>query len=233
MRTARYKRAHSNNSSMKIIYLNPSKLEEVAAAAREAAKFLREGKIIIYPTDTIYGIGCDAQNNKAVEKIFRIKKREKNKPLSVIVENIEAINRITFFSVKTRKILEKFLPGPYTFILPGARNISRVLLAGGLNIGVRIPDSRVTQKIAEEFDGPVVTTSVNISGSEVLNDPFQMAEFFSRKREAPDLILDAGKSENFEPSMIIDLTRKHPQILRSGNRTAREVLELLDKLKEF
>lgn len=218
---------------MKIIYLNPSNPEEVESAAVEAAKFLREGKIIIYPTDTIYGMGCDAGNDAAVEKIFRIKKREKDKPLSVIVENIEAINRVTFFSVKTRKILEKFLPGPYTFILPGARNISRFILAGGLNVGVRIPDSLITQKIMEKFHLPLVTTSVNPSGAELLSDPFQMAEIFSRKREAPDLLLDAGKSENTEPSIIIDLTRSHPRIIRSGNRTAREVLELLDKLKEF
>lgn len=218
---------------MKIIYLNPNKLEEIEAAAEEAAVALNAGKIVIYPTDTIYGMGCDAQNDKAVEKIFRIKKREKTKPLSVIVENIEAVNGITFFSVKTRKILEKFLPGPYTFILPGARNISRALLAGGLNVGVRIPDNLITQKITEKFGRPLVTTSVNISGAESLNDPFQMAEIFSRKREAPDLLLDAGKSKNLEPSMIIDLTKKQPQILRSGNRTAREVLDLLDKLKEF
>jgi len=218
---------------MQIIYLNPDNQEEIELAAEEAAKVLREGKIIIYPTDTIYGMGCDAENDQAVEKIFRIKKREKNKPLSVIVKDIEAVNRISFFSVKTRKVLEKFLPGPYTFILPGARNISRLLLAGELNVGVRIPDSLVTQKIMEKFGRPLVTTSVNISGAESLDDPFQMAEIFSRKREAPDLLLDAGKSKNSEPSMIIDLTRSHPQILRSGNRTAREVLELLDKLKEF
>lgn len=218
---------------MKIIYLNPSKPEEVAAAAEEAAKFLRDGKIIIYPTDTIYGIGCDARNDKAVEKIFRIKKRERSKPLSVIVKNIESVNRVSYFSVKTRKILEKFLPGPYTFILPGAKNISAAALNGRNNIGIRIPDNAIIQKIAEEFDGPIVTTSVNISGEETLDDPFQMAEIFSRKREAPNLLLDAGRSGSAEPSMIIDLTRSHPQILRSGKRTAMEVLALLDKLKEF
>lgn len=218
---------------MKIIYLNPNQPEEVAAAAEEAAKFLRDGKIIIYPTDTLYGLGCDARNDAAVEKIFRIKKREKNKPLSVIVKSIDAAGSVAFVSVKTRKVLEKFLPGPYTFILPGVKKISPNALNGRIDVGIRIPDNQVIQRIVTEFDGPIITTSVNISGSEALRDPFQMAEIFSRKREAPHLLLDAGKNENSEPSTIIDLTRSHPQILRSGKRTAMEVLALLDKLKEF
>lgn len=218
---------------MKVIYLNPSKPEEIEAAAEEAAKFLRAGKIIVYPTDTIYGIGCDARNDKAVEKIFRIKKREKNKPLSVIVKNIDAIGKISFLDAKARKVLAKFLPGPYTFILPGAKNISAAALNGRNNVGIRIPDNVVVQKIIEKFEGPIVTTSVNVPGEEALSDPFRIAEIFSRKREAPHLLLDAGESGNTEPSMIIDLTRSHPQILRSGKRTAMEVLALLDKLKEF
>ncbi len=216
---------------MRIIYVDFEDAGKFDLAVSEAVKFLREGKIIIYPTDTIYGLGCDVLNEEAVKKIFEIKKRNIGKPLSVIVKDISKIKEIAFVDKEKEKVAASIFPGPYTLVLPGPRNIPKIIIGGQDSIGIRIPDNLITKNISQHFKNPIVTTSVNLSGEEPLNDPFKIAEYFKNKNFAPDLILDCGKIKDARPSIIIDLTRKIPQILRSGARSLEEIKKLLNKLK--
>jgi len=199
---------------------------------KEAVDFLKKGKIIVYPTDTIYGLGCDAMDEKAVKKLYAVKNRDERKPVSVIVKNIKSINKIAFVDRKNKTVAEKLFPGPYTLIFPGAKNISEMITGGENSIGVRMPDNEICRKISVSFDNPIITTSVNISGEEALNDPFKMFDYFKDKKLAPNLILDCGKIKNGQASIVIGLTQKSPQILRSGTRSLKEIMELLNKLSE-
>lgn len=216
---------------MRIIYVDFENTDKLDLAISEAVKFIREGKIIVYPTDTIYGIGCDALNEDAVKKIFEIKKRDAGKPLSVIVKDISKIKEIAFVDKEKGKVAASIFPGPYTLVFPGPRNIPKMITGEKNSIGIRIPDNLITKNISQHFKNPIVTTSVNLSGEEPLNDPFKIAEYFKNKNFAPDLILDCGKIKNARPSIVVDLTRKIPQILRSGTRNLQEIMELLNKLK--
>lgn len=216
---------------MRIIYVDFEDAGKFDLAVSEAVKFIREGKIIVYPTDTIYGIGCNAFNEAAVKKIFGIKKRDAGKPLSVIVKDISKIKEISFVDKEKEKVAASIFPGPYTLVFPGPRNIPKIITGGQNSIGIRIPDNLITKNISQYFKNPIVTTSANLSGEEPLNDPFKIAEYFKNKDFAPDLILDCGKIKDARPSIVIDLTRKSPQILRSGARSLGEIKELLEKLK--
>lgn len=216
---------------MRIIYVDFEDAGKFDLAVFEAVKFLREGKIIVHPTDTIYSLGCDALNESAVKKIFEIKKRDFGKPLSVIMRDISKIKGITFVDKEKEKIAANIFPGPYTLVFPGPRNIPRIITGRKNSIGIRIPDNLITKKISQHFKNPIVTTSVNLSGEEPLNDPFKIVEYFKNKDFTPDLILDCGKIKDARPSIVIDLTRKSPQILRSGTRSLEEIKELLEKLR--
>lgn len=203
------------------------------AEIEEAVKFLRAGKVIVYPTDTLYGLGCDALNEAAVQKINAIKKRKELKPLSVIVKDVEEIKKYAFLSAKNKTILENLLPGAFTFILPGVKKIPALVVGGGNNLGIRIPDSLVTQKLAEKFENPIITTSVNIEGEEAMNDPFKIVDEFKAQFHSPDLVLDGGKIENPHPSVIIDISEKNPRIVRTGTMNVSETLGLLEKLSSL
>src|SRR4030043_1746356 len=216
---------------MKVIYVDLNDKYKFDLAISEAVKFLEAGKIIIYPTDTIYGLGCDALNEEAVKKIFEIKKRDIGKPLSVIVKDISKIKEISFIDKEKEKVAANIFPGPYTLVFPGPRNIPKIITNGENSIGVRIPDNEICRGMSASFNNPIVTTSVNISGEEALNDSFKIVDYFKNKDIAPDLILDCGRIKDARPSIVVDLTRKIPQILRSGTRSLREIKELLEKLK--
>lgn len=218
---------------MKVAYLDYDDKDKLKLAIDEAVKFLRQGKVIVYPTDTLYGLGCDARNEEAVKKIFQIKKRESQKPLSVIVRDISAIGEIAFVDHYREEIAISLFPGPYTLIFPGVRNIPEIITAGENSIGVRIPDNRFTHMLSKYFENPIVATSVNISGDEPLSDPFKIVEHFKTSDVAPDLVLDGGKIKDPHPSVVIDITRKSPQIVRSGMMSTEDIRILLNKLNQI
>ncbi|MCX6765533.1 MAG: L-threonylcarbamoyladenylate synthase [Candidatus Moranbacteria bacterium] len=215
---------------MRVIYLDLNDEHKFNLAISEAVQYLKEGKIIIYPTDTIYGMGCDAFCERAIDKIFSIKGRENMKPLSILVKDIEEIRKYSFVDSKREKIISALLPGPFTLILPEAKNIPKLVTGGKNAIGVRIPDNPITKKLLKSFERPIVSTSVNISGREPLSDPFKIVEEFKIKKIRPDLILDCGKIPNARPSVIVDITRENPQIKRSEILSVQEVRKLLQKL---
>lgn len=216
---------------MRVINLDLSEKVKFDIAIKEAVDCLCGGGVIIYPTDTVYGLGCDAMNVGAIDKIFRIKKRNNKKPLSVMVRNIEELKKHVFLDERAKKIIENILPGPFTVILPGVKKLPPEITGSSSNIGVRIPDHPVTRKISEDFENPIVSTSVNFADEEPMNDPFKIVDLFKEEKYQPDLILDFGKLKNAKPSTVINLIRRSPQISRSGMMSVQETKELLEKLK--
>ena len=222
-----------DNYIMQIISLDINDPDRFEAAVLVAVDFLRAGKTIVYPTDTVYGIGCDALNEKAVLKVARIKKIKDSKPVSVLVRDLEEIKKYSFLGSTNKRILEKLLPGKFTFILPGAKNIPSSVTGGGNNLGVRIPEHPVTQKLADGFENPIVTTSANVTGEEPLADAFKIVDRFRDEKYQPDLILDFGRLESTHPSVVVDISTSKPRILRSGMMNVQETLELLTKLSSI
>lgn len=178
----------------------------------EVITVLKDGGVIAYPTDTIYGLGCSIFSPAGIERIFQMKGRSQNQPLSILVNYIEEVERYASCSEKNFLILKKYLPGPYTFILKATPTIPRNIRGKGDSVGIRIPDNRISTEIADLLGQAIVTTSVNRSGEPPINDPEKIAEIFSSEI---DLLLDAGILTG-EASTVIDLTGDKPKILRQG-----------------
>ncbi|KAF5084021.1 L-threonylcarbamoyladenylate synthase [Methanobacterium aggregans] len=195
---------------MEIVKINPQEPEK--AKIEYAINILMDGGVVVYPTDTLYGIGVNIFNETAVEKVFNIKKRSKSKPLSVCLSSIGDIFKVAYMDSLTEKIARNILPGPFTLILNKKENISTVLTAGENKIGVRIPDSKVSMELSRKF--PVTATSANISG---MKAPESLEGVYNQLGESVDLILDAGRLEKTLPSTVVDMTCNPLRVLRKGS----------------
>ncbi len=194
-------------------------LKKSSEALKIAVAVLKNGGVVICPTDTVYGFLADAANKKAVEEIYKIKKRPKSKPLSLFVADFKMASEIAEIDARQAKILRKFWPGKYTFILKRKYTTnSKALLftVYGVrkdSIAIRIPNHSFLQKLLKKVNRPLVQTSVNISTQEPLNSPGQIIATFERNHLV-GLIIDDGKAKNGKPSKIIDLTRQNATIIR-------------------
>ncbi len=198
---------------MKIVKINSKEPENEKMEL--AKKVLKNGGIIVYPTDTVYGIGANIFDEKAVQKVYSAKKRPQTKPLSICLSRIEDIKEVACIDRDTEKIVSKILPGPFTLILNKKEGISSLLTAGKDKIGVRIPDSNICKELSKEF--PITTTSANISGMKV---PESAVGVLKQLGDSIDLILDAGVFEHAVPSTVIDMTVFPPKILRKGSKNS-------------
>ena len=173
----------------------------------EARNSLRNGSVIIYPTDTVWGIGCDPFNQKAVDNLFRIKGK-KEKGLSVLINNKELIAKYCLTTEKNKKILEKLLPGPVTIILKSKVKFAKGVTRDG-NVAIRIPDNKTSKSLVKE--NPIITTSANIHGKSVVKNINEAKEVFGNSC----IYLDGEIPVGIE-STIIDLTGNTPRIVRIG-----------------
>ncbi len=180
---------------------------------KRAVEVMRSGGVIIYPTDTIYGFGCDITNPQAVNRIIRIKGRDPKKPISFVCADLTHISRYATVSNFAYRILRRFLPGPYTFVLPAGRETPRTLRSRRRTVGIRIPDHPVPQALVRELGHPILSTSANRSEEEVITDPDDLC---SRFGGAVDLILECG-SLPVLPSSVISLVDQEIEILREGS----------------
>jgi tRNA threonylcarbamoyl adenosine modification protein (Sua5/YciO/YrdC/YwlC family) len=179
----------------------------------QVVECLRQGGVIAYPTDTTYGIGCDIFNKKGVKKIYQIKQRDPRKPFSFICADLsDAANycQVSNFAFKTMK---RNLPGPYTFVLEATRVVPDTLTTRQRTVGIRIPDNPIALAIVKELGHPLVTTSVNISGEEPLNDPIMIHEQMGK---LVDIVIDGGILMS-DPSTVISLVNDKVEILREGS----------------
>lgn len=179
---------------------------------KTAVEVLRNGGLIIYPTDSIYGLGCDLFNKRAIEKIYQIKGNDKRKSLSFICTDLKGISEYAYVSNAAYKIMRRLLPGPYTFILNATRQVPKVLLEKRKTVGIRVPDNIVCHALLAEFGNPVISTSACLQDQDYISDPDVIVSTFDRK---VDLFLDAGPG-SVEPSTVIDLTRDEPVLIRKG-----------------
>ena len=184
---------------------------------------LRSGGLIIYPTDTVYGLGCDITNIKALEKIARIKgvKLEKSN-FSFICEDLSNLSDyVKQIDTATFKILKRALPGPYTFILPGSRSLPHPFKKKK-TVGIRIPDNNIALEIVNQLGNPIISTSIRDEDEiiEYTTDPELILEKWDN---LVDIVIDGGYGDN-EPSTVIDLSQDEPLIVREGKGTI-EILE--------
>ena len=186
-----------------------------------AIKKIKAGKIIVFPTDTVYGIGCDPYNRKAVLRLYEIKKREKTKPFPVIGYSKKELEKIAEFNDKAEKIAEMFWPGPITLILKVKDENIRKSLGLGKKIAVRVPNNQCVLSLLKECK-LLVATSANISGTTSLTDPNDC----KRDLNGYDLLLDGGILSDDGESTIVEIDRNKLRIVRSGSISEEELKKL-------
>ena len=181
-------------------------------AINKAIEILRSGGLVVYPTDTIYGLGCDLHNKKALEKIFCIKEMDEKSPLSFISPDLSEVSKYAKVSNQAYRVMNKCLPGPFTFILPAMKGVNRYMLYKRKQIGIRVPGSNVCQMLAQELGNPLISTSVPLWREKVLNSGEIIHDYFGKEI---DLVLDIGTMIS-EPSTVVDLTEDEFEIIRQG-----------------
>lgn len=179
---------------------------------RKVVDVLKEGGVIGYPTDTIYGVGCDLFNPEAIRKIHRIKKIEGNKPLSFICSDLKDISRYAYVSNYAYKMMKRLLPGAYTFILNATKLVPKIAMTKQKTVGIRIPDNKICLALVKEVGHPIISTSVYKLDESLYNDPSEIEERFGKQL---DLVIDGGVIVA-EHSSIIDLTDDFPMVIRRG-----------------
>ena len=178
----------------------------------KAIKTLKDGGVIIYPTDTVYGIGCDIFNKQALDRVREIKGESDLKLLSFICPNLKDIAKYARVSDYAYKTMKRLLPGPYTFILPAAKNVPKKLWSKRKTVGIRIPDHPVALKIVNGLGNPIVSTSTTTRKGDLLIDPLEIRSVFDFQ---VDLML-ASSNIMGTPSTVIDLSGEEPLIVREG-----------------
>ena len=188
---------------------------------QKAAQIINKGGIVIFPTDTVYGIGCDPYNQKAVLSLYKIKKREKTKPLPVIGYSKKELEKIAEFNDKAEKIAEMFWPGAITLILKVKDENIKKSLGLGKKIAVRVPNNQCALSLLKECK-LLVATSVNISGTTSLTDPNDC----KRDLNGYDLLIDGGILSDNGESTIVEIDENKLRVLRSGSVSEEELKKL-------
>ena len=174
-------------------------------------KQLEEGNLVVYPTDTIYGIGANIKNEQAIKKVYSTKNRPLNKPLSVCFHDFKQLEDYVYLNDKIKRIIKELLPGPYTLLLKKTENINPLITSNSDIIGVRIPDNEVCNKLTSLF--PITTTSANITNKKT---PDNIKEIKMQLNNNITTYIDVGVLENNKASTILDLTGSKPKLIREG-----------------
>ncbi|SRR4030043_176985 len=205
----------------KLFWLNgrfniiPSRSKEAVKKATEA---LERGQVIVCPTDTVYGLLADATNDKAVEKVFNIKKRDRKKAVPVFVKDIAMAKKYAVMDKEMEKFLEEIWPGKITVALikKEKSGLSKIVSGKETTVGLRIPDYKLVNEILTKFDKPLIGTSANISGKPSTTKIAEVYKYFEDQEIRPDLILNAGDLAYGVPSTVIDFSQDKPKIIRRG-----------------
>ena len=191
----------------------------------KAAELIKQGKIVVFPTETVYGIGTNGLNEDAVKRLYEVKERPFNKPITLLVSDMKMINQIAKDITEIEyKIMEKFFPGPLTVILKKKDNVPNIVTAGKDTVGVRMPRGEIARKIAEEAEVPIAAPSANITGEPSGTNLQEIRKKFEGK---VDLFIDGGISELGLASTIVQVIDGKPQILRQGSISLEEINKIL------
>ncbi len=183
-----------------------------ARSINRAVEVLRKGGVIIYPTDTVYGLGCDIYNHEAVRRIYDIKNESETKLFSFICPDLKDISKYAKVSDYAYKTIKKLVPGPYTFVLPAAKEVPKKLWTKRKTVGIRIPDSPIALMLVKELGNPIISTSTTTRLGKRLSNPEEIQAIFDF---SVDLMLSNGIQAN-ESSSIIDLSGEEPEVIREG-----------------
>jgi len=179
---------------------------------KKIVEALRNGGIIIYPTDTVYGIGCDLFNKKSIEKIYQIARRSTEQPLSFICPDLKDISTYANVSDFAYRVLKRHLPGPYTFILEATRLVPKIIMPKRRTVGIRVPNDNICLSILKEFGHPIISATVKDEMGEPLSDP---REIYKRFGHTVDIVADGGNIAPDE-STVISLIDDQFLIIRQG-----------------
>jgi tRNA threonylcarbamoyl adenosine modification protein (Sua5/YciO/YrdC/YwlC family) len=194
-----------------LISINPDNPQP--RSIRQIADRLRSGAVICYPTDTVYGIGCDIFNQKAIKKIFQIKKRPQHKPFSFMCSSLKNVSNYGHVSNVAYRIMKKVLPGPFTFVLPAAKIVPRIMITKQKTVGIRVPDNNICLNLIEALGNPILTTSAILDKEGI---PFSEAyQFEDLLGNMVDLVIDGGMVYP-DPSTIVAFIGDEPEVLRHG-----------------
>jgi tRNA threonylcarbamoyl adenosine modification protein (Sua5/YciO/YrdC/YwlC family) len=167
---------------------------------------LEEGGLIVYPTDTFYGIGCNLFNKRGIQLIYRLKNRPLKKPFSFLCDSLKEVSRYALVSNYAYKTMKRLLPGPYTFILEGTRLVPKIMLTRRKTVGIRVPDNSICLAIIRTFGRPIISTSA------VFDDPQSIKEAYG---SFLDVIIDGGVLYQ-SPSSVVSLIDDIPEVIREG-----------------
>ncbi len=213
----------SQGKPRNVISLNQQK--DFGENIRRSAAVLRKGGVIVYPTDTIYGIGCDALQQHAVERVYRIKQRQETKPMLVLVNSIDmALSLIDNVHPAVSDIMNSCWPGPLTLLCTPRAGKHNWLSAGSGKIGLRFPRHDFCCELIRVSAVPLLSTSANISGKEYTGDIRQLNDEFA---PLVDLVIDAGELPASPPSTVVDVTGEIPEIVREGAFPRLELMKVI------
>jgi len=190
-----------------------------------ASQIVKKGGLVVYPTDTVYGLGCDPFNAVAVKRVFRVK-GERRKPLPILASSSSHVKRIAILSPEAEKIANCFWPGPLTLVLPKKPVLPEVVTCDLDSVGVRVPKHDVALELISLSNGLLVGTSANKTGEK---PPRTAQEAAGQLGKETNLILDSGPVTLGVPSTVVDLTSKKPKMLRRGPITFKEILDVLSQ----
>jgi tRNA threonylcarbamoyl adenosine modification protein (Sua5/YciO/YrdC/YwlC family) len=182
----------------------PRKIQRAVAA-------LNAGELIAYPTDTVYGLGCDLLNKGALDRLYQAKNMPRSQSLALVCVDLSDIARYCIVDNATYRLLRRLLPGPYTFILPATREVPKTLCPKRTQVGIRVPAHAVPRAIAQALGRPLLSTTASPFGGEPLQWPQEIAEQFPQL----SLVLDGGPG-GIVPTTVIDLTKEPPEVVRQG-----------------
>lgn len=179
-----------------------------------AVQILRDGGVIIYPTDTVYGIGCSIYQKEAIERIYRIKGQDWSKPFSFVCSDLSHISEYARVSNPAFRLMKHLIPGPFTFILPASRlkQIPKSVISKRKTVGIRVPNNKICLMLVRELGHPILSASVTDENGGYINDPLIIKEKFEKR---VDLIIDGGYSL-LDASTVLDLTDEQPVVAREG-----------------
>ncbi len=211
---------------MKTITLRADPIDPKPSVIEKAVSFLKAGKLVAFPTDTVYGIGADVFNEEAVRRIFTVKKRDTDKPLQVLISHRSDLQNIAEDQSEVLdRLASEFWPGPLTLVMKAKEDFPRQVRCNRDTIGVRMPSNAIALELIQAFGKPIAATSANISG---FPDPVNAGDVIEYLGGAVHLVLDGGVTSGNVPSTVLDISVYPPVVLRQGKLAVENLNAVLD-----
>lgn len=194
-------------------------------AFAHAVRLLRAGKVIAFPTDTVYGVGASGFNERAIEQLYVVKQRERDKAIPYLLADARALDVVARMIPNVARVLAaKFWPGALTLVVPASSRVPKILMAGGDTVAVRVPNHPSTHALIDSLGVPLAATSANLSGA---TDPSTAAEVYKQLEGRLPVILDGGATKGNVPSTVVDVTCDPPRVLRVGVISVQDLQDTL------